>query len=125
MAGKTKRAPLALTDMQRSMLVELAGSRTAPVREVERAKVLLKYAEGASITDIQRAVGVSRPTIYKCVDKAIAAGVLVGLKDRFHRPKEPEITPEAKAWVLSLACTKPKTMGWRPSCGPCPSWPGW
>lgn len=111
MTGKTRRACLMLTDMHRSMLAALAGSRTAPVREAERAKVLLKYAEGASITDIQREVGVSRPTIYKCIDKAVAAGVLVGLKDRFHRPKDPEITPEAKAWVVSLACTKPKDHG--------------
>lgn len=111
MAGKTKRAPLTLTDRHRSMLVDLAGSRTASVREVERARVLLKYADGASITAIQRAVGVSRPTIYKCIDKAVAAGVLVGLKDRFHRPKEPEITPDAKAWVVSLACAKPKDFG--------------
>ena len=109
MTGKTKRAPLTLT-ATRSM-PELARSRTAPVREAERAKVLLKYADGASMTDIRRDVGVSRPTIYKCIDKAVAAGVLVGLKDRFHRPKDPEITPEAKAWVVSLACTKPKDHG--------------
>ncbi|MDE2150489.1 MAG: helix-turn-helix domain-containing protein, partial [Gammaproteobacteria bacterium] len=62
MTGKTKRAPLTLTDAHRSMLAALAGSRTAPVREAERAKVLLRYADGASITDIQREVGVSRPT---------------------------------------------------------------
>jgi transposase len=111
MTGKTKRAPLTLTATHRSMLAELARSRTAPVREAERAKVLLKYADGASMTDIRRDVGVSRPTIYKCIDKAVAAGVLVGLKDRFHRPKDPEITPEAKAWVVSLACTKPKDHG--------------
>lgn len=111
MTGKTKRAPLTLTDAHRSMLAALAGSRTAPVREAERAKVLLRYADGASITDIQREVGVSRPTIYKCIDKAVAAGVRVGLKDRFHRPKDPEITPEAKAWVVSLACSKPKEHG--------------
>ena len=111
MASKSKRAPLTLSDAQREMLGELARSRTAPVREVERAKVLLRYADGASITDIQRDVGVSRPTIYKCIDKAIAAGVLVGLKDRFHRPKEPEVSAEARAWVVSLACTKPKEHG--------------
>ena len=111
MARKSKRPPLTLSDAQREMLGELARSRTAPVREVERAKVLLRYADGASIMDIQRDVGVSRPTIYKCIDKAIAAGVLVGLKDRFHRPKEPEISAEARAWVVSLACTKPKEHG--------------
>jgi transposase len=111
MARKTNRAALVLTAEQRAMLAELAGSRTAPVREVERAKVLLGYADGLSITDVMRRVGVGRPMIYKCIDKALAAGVAAGLKDAYHRPHEPEITDEAKAWVVSIACTKPKDHG--------------
>jgi transposase len=111
MARKTRRAPLMLSDAHRQMLTELSGSRTAPVREVERAKVLLRYAEGRSISDIQRQLGVSRPAIYKCIDKALAAGVQVGLKDTFHRPGEPEILADAKAWVVHMACTKPKDFG--------------
>ena len=59
--GRTSgRAALVLTDEQRSRLSELAASRTAPLREVERAGVLLKYAQGVSITEIQRQLGVSR-----------------------------------------------------------------
>jgi transposase len=111
MTGKSKRAALLLTPEQRAELKLLTGSRTAPAREVERAKVLLGYADGASITQIQRQVGVGRPMIYKRIDKALAAGVEVGLKDRYHRPHEPEITDEAKAWVVALACTKPKDHG--------------
>ncbi len=38
------------------MLTELSGSRTAPVRDVERSKVLLGYAEGLSISEIQRPI---------------------------------------------------------------------
>jgi transposase len=49
--------------------------------------------------------------IYRCVDKALAAGVQMGLKDKYHRPHEPEISDEAKAWVVSIACTKPKDHG--------------
>ncbi|TYP72979.1 DDE superfamily endonuclease [Nitrosomonas communis] len=30
------------------------------------------------------------------------------LKDKYHRPKEAHITPEAAGWVVNLACTKPK-----------------
>jgi transposase len=111
MARETRRAPLVLSDAHRQLLVDLSGSRTAPTREVERAKVLLRYAGGRSISDIQRQLGVSRPTIYKCIDKALAAGVEVGLKDTFHSPKEPEILADAKAWVVHLACTKPKDHG--------------
>jgi transposase len=108
MAGKTKRAALMLTPDQETMLTRLAGSRTAPMREVERARVLLGYAQGILITDLARRIGVSRPAIYTCIDKALAAGVQMGLKDAYHRPHEPEITDEARAWVVSIACTKPK-----------------
>jgi transposase len=111
MARKSKRAALVLTAEQATTLKELAGSRTAPAREVERAKVLLGYAAGTSITELQRQLGFSRPMIYRSVDKALAAGVQTGLKDKYHRPHEPEITDEAKAWVVSIACTKPKDHG--------------
>lgn len=111
MARKTGRAPLVLLESHRQMLVELSRSRTAPKREVERASILLRYAEGLSISNIQRQVGVSRPTIYKCIDKALSAGVQAGLKDAFHRPKEPVILADAKAWVINLACTQPKDLG--------------
>jgi transposase len=111
MARKSKRAALVLTPEQRSMLKELAASRTASTREVERAKVMLGYADGLSVTELQRRLGFSRPMIYRCVDKALAAGVQMGLKDKYHRPHEPEIGDEAKAWVVSIACTKPKDHG--------------
>ena len=111
MARQTARAPLVLTEGHRSMLRELAGSRTAVQREVERAKVLLAYAEGKAPTEIQRLFGVSRPTIYKCIDKALAAGVATGLRDRYHRPHAPQISEAAKAWVIDLACRKPKDVG--------------
>ena len=53
----------------------LARSRTASVREAERAKILLAYAENRSITEVMRRVGVGRSTVYKCIDKALADGV--------------------------------------------------
>ena len=111
MARRSERARLLLDEEERERLKQLAGSRTAPKREVERADILLRFARGESITDIQKKVGTSRPTIYKCIDKALAAGIETGLKDTFHRPKAPDITPEASGWVVSLACTKPKDLG--------------
>ncbi len=47
------------------------------------------------------------------MDKEILAmGIEEGLKDRYHRPKRPVITEEVKAWVISLACQKPKDFGY-------------
>ncbi len=111
MARKTGRPALVIAADEREKLERLRDSRKAPKRETERAAILLSYAAGEGPTVIQQRLGVSRPTIYKCIDKALAAGVQSGLKDRYHRPKEPVITEEAKAWVLSLACTKPKDHG--------------
>jgi transposase len=111
MARISKRAPLILSETERQRLESLAASRTASVREVERAKILLLYADGKHIRAVADALGVMRATVYKCIDKALDHGVEAGLRDTYHSPKEPVITPEAKAWVVSLACTKPKDHG--------------
>ena len=111
MTRKSDRATLVLTPEQRATLRQLAASRTAPTREVERAKVMQGYADGLSVTQLQRQLGLSRPMIYRCVDKALGAGVQMGLKDKYHRPRAPEISDAAKAWVVSIACTKPKDHG--------------
>jgi len=111
MARKTQRAQLLLSTKQQSMLEQLSKSRKGALREVQRAKVLLYYADGVPITQIQELVKLSRPSIYKCIDKALAAGPEAGLKDFYHRPFDPSITEEAKAWVINLACTKPKDHG--------------
>lgn len=111
MARRSQRSPLVLAAEQRATLKKLSTSRTAAAREVERAKVLLGYADGISITELQRQLGCGRPMIYRCVDKALAAGVQMGLKDKYHRPHAPEISDAARAWVVSVACTQPKEHG--------------
>jgi transposase len=111
MARKTQRAELSLSIDQRNKLEQIGKSRKAPLREVQRSQVLLHYADGVPISQIQDLVKVSRPTVYKCIDKALAAGPDAGLKDYYHRPFDPTITNEAKAWIVNLACTKPKDHG--------------
>lgn len=110
MAKPTNRAALVLAPEAEAHLQSLAAARRAPLREVQRAKILLGYRAGQSFSELSRALGLSRRIVYKHVDRALAAGVAVALCDRPHG-SEPTITPEAKAWVLSLACTKPKDHG--------------
>jgi transposase len=93
-------------------LQQIANSRKAPLREVQRANILLRYAEGIPIMHIEKTLHMSRPTIYKWIDKALAVGIEEGLKDKYHRAKEPVITEEAKAWVINLACSKPTEHGY-------------
>jgi len=112
MAGKSKLPALVLTPEEQKRLETLQASRVAPVREVERARILLQYRAGNGPSAIQRNLGISRVTIYHCLHKALQMGIEAGLKDAFHRPKEPVITSADKAWVVHLACTKPKDLGY-------------
>jgi transposase len=111
-AGKSKLAALVLTTEERRRLETLSASRVAALREVERARILLRYDSGNNPSAIQRALNVSRVTIYHCLHKALEMGVEAGLKDAFHRPKAPVIESADKAWVVHLACTKPKDLGY-------------
>src|SRR5438093_7900024 len=117
MANTTARPALVLSPEEQQQLQSLAASRTAPLREVQRAKILLGYHAGQGFSALSRSLRLSRRIIYKHVDRALAAGVAVALRDQSHG-SAPTITPEAKAWVLSVACTQPKTTDWRPNCGP-------
>jgi transposase len=112
MSRKSQKEKLILDQEKKEKLQLLASSRTEPVREVQRANILLRYSEGIPIADIERIVHVSRPTIYKWVNKSLAVGIEEGLKDKYHRPREPVITEEAKAWVINLACKKPTEYGY-------------
>ncbi len=112
MPRKTQKAKLVLSEEQQEELKKTVQSRKAPIREVQRANILLRYSEGMPITEIEKMTHVSRPTIYKWMEKSLAMGIEEGLKDKYHRPKQPVITEEAKAWVISIACQKPKDFGY-------------
>lgn len=108
----SQRPKLKLSDEEIGILQQKSNSRTLPKQEVQRSQILLSYHQGMNISEIERQVGVSRPSIYKCIDKALAGGIKIGLKDKYHRPRGPVITDEAKLWVINLACTKPKDHGY-------------
>jgi transposase len=111
MAKISTRPALILSKEEGEQLQSLAAARTAPFRKVQRAKILLGYHGGQNFSALSRSLKVSRRIIYKHVDRALAAGVSVALSDHPHG-SQPTITPEAKAWVLAVACTKPKDHGY-------------
>jgi transposase len=112
MAGKTRRSKLVLTDEDKAALEQLARSRTAPHREKQRAAILLGYYAGENIASIGRRLGMTRLSVSKWVAKALAVGPMAALKDNYHRPKDPAIGDDAKTWVVHLACSKPKDLGY-------------
>lgn len=106
-----KLQKITLVPEEKEKLLELSRSRTHSFRVIQRAQILLSFAEGNKIEAVAKAAKTSRPTVYKCIKKALAGGVEIALKDYYHRPKKPTITEEAKTWVMHLACSKPKDLG--------------
>jgi transposase len=112
MPTKSKRLPLNVSSEERGKISTLVQSRTASYREVQRARILERYLSGASFTDIAASLNTARRIVYKCVDKALQMGVEAALKDIPHGRQTRNIQPEDKAWVVNLACSKPKDLGY-------------
>lgn len=112
MAGKSGLPQLILSPEQEKELTRLSHSLAAPAREVQRAQILCRFAAGETVTEIARALKTTRPSVQKWVSKALAMGASAALKDTWHRPHAPVITGEAKAWVVHLACSRPKDYGY-------------
>jgi transposase len=110
--ASSRRPPLLLTAEEKQLLEVLRGSLTAPVREVQRARILWRYHAGETVSGIARELNTSRPSVLKWIDKALQMGVKAGLQDTPHKPREAVITDDAKAWVVHLACSKPKDFGY-------------
>jgi transposase len=93
-------------------LNSIAQSRTEPASRVERARILLAYREDPSFFAVGRVLGLHHQTVPRCVERAVVEGPMAALDDRPRPGREPTITLEAKAWLVSLACRKAKDLGY-------------
>ena len=106
------RARLRLSPGEVEMLTALSQSRTEAAGRVLRASILLRYDAGDTVSEIARSLRTNRPRVERCVSKALELGVAQALADLPGRGRRPAMTPEARAWVVSLACQKPKDLGY-------------
>jgi transposase len=111
MPFQRKRALVELSKDAREKLTKIAQSRTEEARKVERAKMILEYAQGQTVSEIARLLNTNRPKIERCIDKALQLGPLPALEDFPRHGRPISITEEAKAWLIALACRKPKELG--------------
>ena len=103
---------VSMTDEEIGSPTAISRSRTAPARRVERAQMLLCRPRDPSFFAVGKSLGVHHQAVQRCVERALAYGPLAALDDRPRPGKEPTITPEAKAWLVSLACDKAKEHGY-------------
>ena len=110
MARASSRSRLVLTAEEKHYLDQLRQSRTAAIRDVQRAQILWRCQAGETVSQTARALKMTRKSVLKWIDKALQMGVKAGIKDTPHKPREAVITDDAKAWVVHLACSKPKDL---------------
>lgn len=108
----SRRAKLALSEADESWLKRLSQSRSEPAAQVERAHILLRYAQGETVSAIAAALHTNRPKVERTLAKALELGVRVALKDLPGRGRPPRLDEAAKTWVVNLACQKPKDLGY-------------
>ena len=112
MPFQSKRAKLVLDADVREQIVAISKARREPASRVERARMLRAYAGGEAVSATARQMRTNRPKVERCIDKALTLGALAALRDLPGRGKPPKITPEDRAWIMSLACRKPKDLGY-------------
>src|SRR5258705_8976433 len=112
MARRRTRARPVLTAEEVSRPDQLRQSKTAAFRDVQRAQILWRYHSGETVSQIARALRTTRKSVLKWIDKTLQIGAKAGMRDTPHKPREAVITEDAKAWVVNLACCKPKEFGY-------------
>src|SRR3979409_1050253 len=112
MARWRETIEVAMNDEEMAIFLPIPRRGTEPASRVERAQMLLAYRDNPSFFAVGQRLGVHHQTVQRCIERALAYGPLMALDDRPRPGKEPTITPEAKAWLVSLACRKAKELGY-------------
>lgn len=110
--AQKKRERLQISDRDMSQLKTYSVSRMETSSKVDRSRIIIDYAKGMTIAGIVRKYGTNRPLVERTVDKAIHFGPIAALDDLPRSGRPPEITDQARAWVVSIACVKPTDFGY-------------
>ncbi len=99
-----------LSAAEAATLQQLAQSRTAPARLVERAQIIRALSQGATVAAVARQQGVDRRTVELWRHRFNEQG-MVGLKDRPRSGCPRTYTAEQVSEVIALAFTDPHQLG--------------
>ena len=112
MSKPSKRAKIVMSNTELDELLRIRNSRTEAYSRVTRASMLYEYYSGMSVTEIAKTHQTNRPKVERCINRALAYGVIEALNDLPRPGRKPIITDDAKAWVISVACNAPKNYGY-------------
>lgn len=105
-------ATLILNDGDYEYLRSLIKQRTIQAQVVIRAHILLDKANGITVRDIARIYDLSTNTVRLCIDKYKEGGTDRALFDDQRQGRPVEITDDAIAWMIDIACQRPADLGY-------------
>lgn len=107
-----KKTYLALSDEDKDYLKSLAKKRTIQAQVVDRARILLYKADGMTFQEIAEKLAISTSTVRLCISKFNEGGVDAAIFDIQRSGRPSEITDDAKAWMINVACQRPTELGY-------------
>lgn len=110
MGRKTTSLVLATGDYE--YLKSLTKQRTIQAQVVIRAHILLDRSNGISIRDIANIYDISTNTVRLCENKYKEGGTDRALFDDERKGRPVEITDDAVAWIIDIACQRPTDLGY-------------
>lgn len=108
----SRRPKLLLTQKELDYLTKLSRSRNQAASIVDRSKIVLFSYQGKNDTEISRELKVDYKTVRKWIKRVLDLGVKEGLVDKSRSGRPQNISAESRAWLVSLACMKPKDFGY-------------
>ena len=112
MPFQSTRAKLMINEGDMKTLTNITKSRSEPNGRVDRAKIIIEYHSGATVSEIARNHKTNRPKIELQLNKALQMGVIPSLDDIPRAGRTARITDDAKTWLISQACAKPHDFGY-------------
>jgi putative transposase len=106
MAARNIARPVVLTDEQKEQLESFAASRSLPHAQVERAKIVLKAAQGMKNIHIAEQLSTTRETVGKWRKRFVEQGI-EGLYDEL-RPGRPRSIKDERLATLIRKTLKTK-----------------
>ena len=107
-----KNTFLPLSDEDKKYLKSLSKTRTIQAQVVDRARILLYKADGVSFDDIAARLNISKRTVRLCISKFNNGGLDAALFDAKRSGRPAEVSDDAKAWIINLACQRPADLGY-------------
>ena len=107
-----KPTSLTLNEGDYEYLRSLFKQRTIQAQVVIRAHILLDRYNGTPIRTIAKIYDISPSTVQLCIKKYMDGGTKSALFDAQRQGRPVEITDDAVAWIIDIACQRPANLGY-------------